>query len=48
MATKKMLLHNPALLHALLEHLTQALTRYVCHQIDSGAQVCCCSNAACW
>ena len=39
MATKKMMLHSPALLHALLEHLTQALTTYVCHQIDSGAQV---------
>ena len=43
MATKKMMLHNPALLHALLDHLTQALIRYVCHQIDSGAQVRACT-----
>ena len=30
---------QPAVLHALLEHLTQALIVYVCHQIDCGAQV---------
>jgi uroporphyrinogen-III decarboxylase len=31
--------NNPELLHALLEHLTQALTVYVGYQIESGAQV---------
>ena len=40
MATKKLMLHQPGVLHALLQHLTKALITYVCHQIDSGAQVC--------
>ena len=40
MATKKVMLHQPRLLHALLQHLTRALTTYICHQIDAGAQVC--------
>ena len=39
MQTKKIMLRSPAILHALLEHLTQALITYVCHQIDCGAQV---------
>ena len=39
METKKMLLRQPAVLHALLAHLTQMLITYVCHQIDCGAQV---------
>ncbi|BDA40596.1 Uroporphyrinogen decarboxylase [Coccomyxa sp. Obi] len=39
MATKKIMTAQPAVLHALLEHLTEALIVYVCHQIDSGAQV---------
>eukprot|EP00475_Leptophrys_vorax_P037768 TRINITY_DN6556_c0_g1_i1.p1 TRINITY_DN6556_c0_g1~~TRINITY_DN6556_c0_g1_i1.p1 ORF type:complete len:421 (-),score=18.38 TRINITY_DN6556_c0_g1_i1:219-1430(-) len=37
--TKRMMLHEPALLHALLQHLEDALTVYVIHQIDCGAQV---------
>ncbi len=32
-------MNRPELLHALLQHLTQCLTVYVCHQIDCGAQV---------
>ena len=36
---KKMMLLNPALLHVLLDRLTDALQTYVCHQIDCGAQV---------
>jgi uroporphyrinogen-III decarboxylase len=40
MQTKKIMMRNPAVLHALLEHLTEALIVYVIHQIDSGAQVC--------
>ena len=47
MATKKVMLHQPRLLHALLQHLTQALTTYICHQIDAGAQVRHCSTARC-
>ena len=39
MATKKIMTAQPAVLHALLDHLTEALIVYVCHQIDSGAQV---------
>eukprot|EP00245_Coleochaete_scutata_P005280 TRINITY_DN18723_c0_g1_i1.p1 TRINITY_DN18723_c0_g1~~TRINITY_DN18723_c0_g1_i1.p1 ORF type:complete len:433 (+),score=76.95 TRINITY_DN18723_c0_g1_i1:44-1300(+) len=37
--TKQMMGRDPATLHALLNHLTDALIVYVCHQIDSGAQV---------
>lgn len=37
--TKTMMFRNPAVLHALLEHLTVALTEYVCYQIEAGAQV---------
>lgn len=37
--TKQIMLHDPALLHGFLEHLTQALIVYVCYQIESGAQV---------
>lgn len=44
MATKKIMTAQPAVLHALLEHLTEALVVYVCHQIDSGAQVRCVHN----
>lgn len=39
MVTKKIMTREPAVLHALLEHLTEALIIYVIHQIDSGAQV---------
>ena len=37
--TKRIMMNRPELLHALLQHLTQCLTVYVCHQIDCGAQV---------
>ena len=37
--TKQLWMRSPDTLHALLEHLTQALAVYVVHQIDSGAQV---------
>ena len=30
---------NPALLHAFLDHLTEAITVYAGYQIESGAQV---------
>lgn len=33
------MLHNPALLHGFLQHLTDALITYCCYQIESGAQV---------
>ena len=39
MQTKKIMMSRPELLHALLRHLTECLTVYVCHQIDCGAQV---------
>lgn len=39
MATKTMMRRDPALLHALLAHLTDALVAYVVHQVDCGAQV---------
>lgn len=39
MKSKQIMMSNPALLHGLLEHLTEALIVYVCHQIDCGAQV---------
>jgi uroporphyrinogen decarboxylase len=37
--TKRMMLHNPEILHALLDHLTAALVEYASYQIESGAQV---------
>ncbi|WIA13392.1 hypothetical protein OEZ85_006972 [Tetradesmus obliquus] len=37
--TKMIMFNNPALLHALLEHLTTALITYVGYQIEAGAQV---------
>eukprot|EP01024_Parvocaulis_polyphysoides_P026658 TRINITY_DN2425_c1_g1_i7.p1 TRINITY_DN2425_c1_g1~~TRINITY_DN2425_c1_g1_i7.p1 ORF type:complete len:381 (+),score=32.05 TRINITY_DN2425_c1_g1_i7:110-1144(+) len=37
--TKQMMLHNPEILHDLLQQLTDALTNYVCYQIDNGAQI---------
>ncbi|XP_024392398.1 uncharacterized protein [Physcomitrium patens] len=37
--TKSIMMHNPEILHAFLAHLTDALVTYVCHQIDSGAQI---------
>lgn len=37
--TKTMMFNNPAVLHALLEHLTDALIVYVGYQIEAGAQV---------
>ena len=39
MQTKRIMMNRPELLHALLRHLTECLTVYVCHQIDCGAQV---------
>ena len=39
MATKTMMRRDPALLHSLLNHLTESLITYVVHQIDCGAQV---------
>jgi len=37
--TKALMFSQPAVLHALLAHLAEALGAYACHQIDSGAQV---------
>lgn len=37
--TKSIMLHNPEIVHAFLRHLTDMLVTYVCHQIDSGAQI---------
>lgn len=37
--TKTMMMKNPAVLHALLSHLTSNIADYVCYQIESGAQV---------
>lgn len=37
--TKQMMLHSPATLHALLDHLTTSLVEYASYQIASGAQV---------
>ena len=37
--TKRIMMNNPEILRELLERLTDALVVYVCHQIDSGAQV---------
>ena len=39
METKKMMRRDPSLLHAILEKLADAMSAYVIHQIDSGAQV---------
>ena len=39
MRTKKMMLNQPELLHALLQHLADQLSHYVSFQIQSGAQV---------
>jgi hypothetical protein len=36
---QKIMMNDPAILHAMLANLTTALTRYVCYQIDSGAHV---------
>jgi uroporphyrinogen-III decarboxylase len=33
------MLHNPLMLHTLLNHLTEALIVYASYQIESGAQV---------
>ncbi len=38
--TKTMMARQPAVLHALLAALSDALITYVCYQIHSGAQVC--------
>ncbi len=34
------MLRDPAMLHALLDHLTEGLINYAGYQIESGAQVC--------
>ncbi|KAK3242691.1 Uroporphyrinogen decarboxylase [Cymbomonas tetramitiformis] len=39
MHTKQMMLKNPEILKAYLDHLTEAIAIYACHQIDCGAQV---------
>lgn len=36
--SKKMMQHNPEVLHAFLAHLSDSLATYVCYQIESGAQ----------
>lgn len=38
MRSKKMMQHNPEVLHAFLAHLADSLATYVCFQIESGAQ----------
>ena len=38
-ATKKMMMHNPEVLHAALNHFADAVGEYACHQIECGAQV---------
>jgi len=37
--TKTVMMNNPQLLHAFLDHLTEALIVYLSYQIESGAQV---------
>eukprot|EP00878_Enallax_costatus_P014251 GHUV01014906.1.p1 GENE.GHUV01014906.1~~GHUV01014906.1.p1 ORF type:complete len:352 (+),score=118.96 GHUV01014906.1:828-1883(+) len=37
--TKTIMFNDPAILHAFLDHLTEALITYVCYQIEAGAQV---------
>jgi uroporphyrinogen decarboxylase len=37
--TKTIMLRHPEVLHAFLRRLTDMLVTYVCHQIDSGAQI---------
>ena len=37
-ALQRIMTAAPAVLHALLAHLADALVVYVCHQINSGAQ----------
>jgi hypothetical protein len=37
--TKALMTHQPAVLHALLAHLADALGAYAAHQVDCGAQV---------
>lgn len=37
--TKKMMMYDPALLHAYLEKLATAIGNYACYQIENGAQV---------
>jgi len=39
LTTKQIMTQDPAMLHAYLAHLSDALAVYVCHQIDCGAQV---------
>ena len=46
---KQMMHSAPEVVHAFLDHLTEALIVYVCYQIDSGAQasmqrLCCCGR----
>merc|ERR1719316_2606358 len=36
-ATKKMMMHNPEVLHAALNHFADAVGEYACHQIECGA-----------
>lgn len=38
-ATQTIMMNQPEVLHAFLEHLTEALIVYLSYQIDSGAQV---------
>lgn len=39
MKTKKLMFHNPEILHAFLSHLADQLVLYCSYQIKSGAQV---------
>ena len=33
------MMNSPGILHAFLDHLTTAIARYICYQIDAGAQI---------
>lgn len=37
--TKKMMFHNPELMHKFLDHLATAIGDYACYQVEEGAQV---------
>jgi len=38
-SSQKIMFHNPEVLHAFLNHLTEAIIVYAGYQIESGAQV---------
>eukprot|EP00293_Proteomonas_sulcata_P020737 CAMPEP_0184304590 /NCGR_PEP_ID=MMETSP1049-20130417/14063_1 /TAXON_ID=77928 /ORGANISM="Proteomonas sulcata, Strain CCMP704" /LENGTH=362 /DNA_ID=CAMNT_0026616425 /DNA_START=198 /DNA_END=1286 /DNA_ORIENTATION=+ len=37
--TKKMMYNNPEIMHAFLNHISENIAAYACHQIECGAQV---------